>query len=179
MGLADRIQVIKSDMRSLEPLEGGLFNMAFCALNTFAYLQTSDDQLLMLRSAHRTLVQHGILILDLTPPLSHLLPPAGGEVVYQGSFDDAETGDTLHKFVTGYAAPARQSHYVQMIYDLQAPDGTLRRYVQSQVFRWAGRYEMELLLRAASYKLEKIYGSYDLDEFTDDSERMIFVARAD
>jgi hypothetical protein len=36
---------------------------------------------------------------------------------------------------------------------------------------------MELLLKLAGYSLENVYGSYDLDEFGDDSERMIFVAR--
>ena len=43
--------------------------------------------------------------------------------------------------------------------------------------RWTGRYEVELLLRVAGYTLEKLYGDYDLNEYGEDSERMIFVAR--
>ena len=37
--------------------------------------------------------------------------------------------------------------------------------------------EYELLLRVAGYTLEKLYGDYDLNEYGEDSERMIFVAR--
>ncbi len=42
----------------------------------------------------------------------------------------------------------------------------------------AGRYEMELLLKQAGYRLENLYGSYDLEDFHDGSDKMIFVARS-
>ena len=45
--------------------------------------------------------------------------------------------------------------------------------------RYVHRYEMELLLRAAGYRLEAVYGSYELEPFDSDSEKMIFVARVD
>ena len=173
----DKIILVRSDMRHAEEVPHVPFNMAFCALNTFAYLDSTDDQLDMLRSVRGLLVEHGILVLDLTGPTSNLLPPSGGETVYHGSYKEAETGATLHKFVTGYAQPSTQTHSVRMIYDLEEQDGTLRRLTQPVVFRWTGRYEMELLLRTAGYKVEKLYGSYDLDEYGDNSDRMIFVAR--
>jgi hypothetical protein len=45
--------------------------------------------------------------------------------------------------------------------------------------RFVYRYEMELLLHAAEFNLEMVYGSYDLEPFEGSSEKMIFVARAD
>jgi hypothetical protein len=43
--------------------------------------------------------------------------------------------------------------------------------------RYLFRYELELLLRHAGFEIEAIYGSYDLDEYTGESEKMIAVAR--
>src|SRR5687768_8131502 len=71
--LGERVTLVKADLR--EPVEapGGPFNMAFCALNTFAYLTTTAEQLAMLNGVLPLLVQHGILIVDLTPPVKNLL----------------------------------------------------------------------------------------------------------
>ena len=43
--------------------------------------------------------------------------------------------------------------------------------------RWVGRYEIELLLQAAGYRVEQAYGNYELDQYGEGSERMIVVAR--
>jgi hypothetical protein len=43
--------------------------------------------------------------------------------------------------------------------------------------RYLYRYELELLLRHAGLEVEAIYGSYDLDEFSADSAKLIAVAR--
>lgn len=175
-GLSGRLQLVHGDMRSLGGLKGGPFNMALCALNTFAYLASTQEQQSMLRPLHALLVQHGIVIIDLTPPLPHLLPPQDGELVYQGSFPDGK-GTVVHKLVSGVAHPATQSHDVTIFYDVESPDGALSRTTQNLSLRWSGRYEMELLLHAAGYKVEKVYGDYGLGEYADTSERIIFVAR--
>jgi hypothetical protein len=43
--------------------------------------------------------------------------------------------------------------------------------------RWVGRYEIELILQATGYRVEQVYGSYELDPYGEGSERMIVVAR--
>ncbi len=178
-GVSGKLELVQADMRDLsrlDQLESGQFNMACCALNTFAYLTSTEDQLRVLRAVHPLLVQHGLLIVDLAPPLPHLLPPQDGEVAYGGRFDDG-AGGTLHKLVSGVAHTATQTHNVTIFYDLEAPDGALIRTSQSLLFRWTGRYEMELLLQAAGYRVEKVYGDYELGDYGDQSERMIFIAR--
>jgi ubiquinone/menaquinone biosynthesis C-methylase UbiE len=176
-GVREKLSLVRTDMRRLEDLPHTPYNMALCALNTFAYLTSTRDQLAMLSAVRPLLVQHGILLLDLASPLRHLLPPSDGETLYEGSFKDPDTGAVLHKFVAGYAHPATQTHEVRIFYDLEERDGTSHRMTQSLTFRWTGRYEMELLLSSAGFKLEKVYGNYDLDNYADDSQRMIFVAR--
>lgn len=177
-GVHNKVTLIHSDMGELasELVPEAPFNLALCALNTFAYLKSTAEQLKVLRCVHPLLVQHGILLIDLTAPLAHLLPTGDGEVVHQGSFADVD-GAMLHKFVTGVAHPATQTHDVTVFYDLEAPDGTLNRTSQVLNLRSTGRYEMELLLQAAGYKVERVYGDYELGDYVDESERMIFVAR--
>lgn len=176
-GVSKRATLVRSDMRHLEGVPEWPFNLAFCALNTFAYLTSTEDQLAMLSCVRSLLVQHGILILDLTPPLPHLLPPLSGEVVYQGSYHDVEEQATIHKLVTGVADDATQTHQVTIFYDREGEDGTLTRLTQRLAMRWTGRYEMELLLKLAGYRVEHIYGGYELEQYSQGSERMIFVAR--
>lgn len=176
-GLADRVVAVHGDMGHLESLPPGQYGLAYCALNTFAYLTTTADQIGMLTALRGLMLAHSTLILDLTPPWPHLLPPSEGEVVHQGTYPDSE-GALVHKFVTGQAELATQTHHVTLLYDHESEEGVLTRTSQSVVFRWTGRYEMELLLKGTGWLLQAIYGSYDLDPFGDDSERMIFVAHA-
>lgn len=176
-GVADRVSPLLADMRDVGELEAGSYGFAVCALNTFAYLLSTEDQLLLLDGVRRLLIEDGLLVLDLTPPLPDLLVPADGEVLHQGSFSDPEIGATLHKLVTGSIEHPTQRHNVTILYDLEQPDGTLTRLSQGVSFRWTGRYEMELLLNAAGYSVESVYGDYDLGNFGEGSERMIFVAR--
>jgi SAM-dependent methyltransferase len=175
--LSDKVTLVQSDMRDLKSLVAGSYNLAFCALNTFAYLQTREDQLAMLRGVHAALVQHGLLILDLTPPFPHFLVPSDGELVHQGSYYDEVDGITLHKLVTGVVDHATQEHHVTILYDREAQDGTLSRLTHRVALRWTGLYEMELLLQLAGYRVEKIYGGYELEEYDQNCERLIFVAR--
>ena len=97
-------------------------------------------------------------------------------MVHQGTYPDSD-GAVVHKLVTGREGPSRQLHHVTVTYDREASDGKLTRISQQVDLRWTGRYEMEALLRLAGYTLENLYGSYELDDFGDESERMIFVAR--
>jgi ubiquinone/menaquinone biosynthesis C-methylase UbiE len=175
-GVEERIRVVRGDMRDLEGVPGGPYNVAYCALNSFTYLASSEDQLAMLASVKKVLVQHGILLLDLTAPFPHLMPPSDGEVVHQGTYP-LNNGTVVHKLVSGRGEPSKQMHHVTLVYDRESAGGTLSRVSQKLDIRWTGRYEMEGLLRVAGYELENVYGSYDLDGFGDESERMIFVAR--
>jgi SAM-dependent methyltransferase len=172
-----RVELIQADMLDLPGRIGGPYNMAFCALNTFAYLTSTADQLKMLRGLAPHLVTHGILIVDLTPPFPPLFAPDDGLLVHQGSFHDDEGKVTLHKLVWGRADNAAQTHDVTIFYDAVDVEGNVTRITDELTLRWTGRYEMELLLEVAGYRVEKVYGGYDLEDFEDGCERMIFVAR--
>ena len=71
----------------------------------------------------------------------------------------------------------QQIQHVVFIYDEVFPDGQLKRTLAPFDARYLHRFEGELLLDKAGFALEQVYGSYDLDPFTSESDRMIFVAR--
>ncbi len=106
-----------------------------------------------------------------------MLSPDDGNLVLQGTFHDEEEGFTLHKLVAGQVDYSTQTHEVSIFYDVVDAGGAMTRFTDELSLRWAGRFEMELLLQAAGYKVEKVYGGYELEEFGAESERMIFVAR--
>jgi SAM-dependent methyltransferase len=175
-GVAEKITVVHADMRDLRGVPQRAFNVAYCALNTFAYLVSGEEQMAMLAGVQKALVQHGILLLDLTPPFPHLLPPSDGEVIHQGTYPVGD-GTVVHKLVTGRAVLSRQLHHVTLMYDQESTNGMVTRASHQLDIRWNGRYEMDALFKLAGYEVESLYGSYDLDEFGDESERMIFVGR--
>ncbi len=177
-GVGDKLRLMQADMRLPSGLDGG-YALALCALNTFAYLPTTEDQLQMLRATKALLKSDGWLLLDLTPPLPGLLVPNNGELLHQGSFRDDTTNFMVHKFVSGTVDHAGQMHRVTIFYEEEGADGRLSRVSQGLDLRWTGRYEMELLLRMSGYRLENVYGDYSLGEYMEGSERMIFAARLD
>lgn len=176
-GLSSKIVPVLGDMRRLEDFPPAKYALACCALNTFAYLATTADQRAMLTALHALMQPNGVLLLDLTPPFPHLLPPSDSEVVHQGTYPDSD-GSLVHKLITARSELAAQTHNITLFYDREARDGTLSRISQSLTFRWTGRYEMEHLLAVTGWHFDRLFGSYDLDPFSDESERMIFAAHA-
>lgn len=177
LGVRKRVTTVRLDMRELYGLPSERYNLALCALNTFSYLPTTTDQFRVLQGVRPLLGTDGVLVLDLTPPWPEYLVPRDGEVIHQGSFKDEAIGSVLHKFVTGTLDYSTQTHNVTMFYDLELADGSLTRLSEVAIFRWGGRFEMELLLQQAGYRVEHLYGDYELGEFGEGSTRMIFVAR--
>jgi SAM-dependent methyltransferase len=173
--LSGRATLVKADMREVE-LEQR-YRMAFIAINSFMHLTTLEDQLAALRAWREALLPGGLLLIDVYNPNPQRLLEADGRVELQGRWFDPETGATVMKQISRTLNDARQLQHVLFIYDEVFPDGTLRRTMAPFQARYIYRFEGELLLDKAGFTPEQVYGSYDLDPFVSDSERMIFLAR--
>jgi ubiquinone/menaquinone biosynthesis C-methylase UbiE len=174
-GLVDRITLIEGEMQELD-LEGR-FNLAFVAANSFMHLLTTDDQLAALSRIRGHLNPGGLLLLDLfNPDLGRLLD-FRGQVGLEKVMTDPETGHRLMRFHTQTVDLGQQRIQVTFMVDEVDGEGGVRRTLFPFSIRYLFRYELELLLRHAGFQLEAIYGSYDLDRFSSDSEKMIAVAQ--
>lgn len=174
-GLSDHATLIQDDMRAVRLDQR--YRLAFIAINSFMHLTTMEDQLAALRVWREALVPGGLLIIDLYNPNPQRLLEADGRVELQGRWFDPDTGATVMKHFSRTLDDARQLQHVLFIYDEVFPDGALRRTLAPFQARYVFRFEGELLLDKAGFTPEQVYGSYDLDPYTGESERMIFVAR--
>jgi SAM-dependent methyltransferase len=173
--LSDCVTLVQQEMRELELEER--FNMAFAALNSFAHLHTTDDQLAALAQIRQHLNPGGLVILDMfNPDLGRLLD-ARGQLALAKVMTGHDTGHRVMRFYSDEVDLERQLIQTTYIIDELDAEGRVQRTLFPFSLRYVFRYELELLLRHAAFVVEAIYGSYDLDPFSGDSEKLIAVAR--
>jgi len=173
--LQRRIKLEEADMRSFKLRTR--FHMAFCAINTFMHLMTTEDQVACLRTVHQHLVADGLLIIDLFNPDLALLLEGGGRIMLERLLVDPKGPTLITKMVSAWVDRVNQVNHLTYLYDEIGESGELRRTVAAISQRYLYRYEMEQLLVGNGFAVENIYGSYDLDPYSQDSIKMIFVAR--
>jgi SAM-dependent methyltransferase len=173
--IAGRVRLVRADARDVDlPAR---FNLALWAINSFMHLATREDQLRALGQARRHLAAGGLLILDLFNPELELLLDADGRLLLDATWPRGEAGQPVLKLSSRRVDRATQRLDVTYIYDELLPDGRTCRTVAPFSMRYLHRFEAELLLERAGFAVEALYGTYELDEYTADCPRMVFVAR--
>jgi SAM-dependent methyltransferase len=170
-GLAAHL--IEGDVRDVE-LPAQTYAMAFVAVNSFMHLETVRDQLATLEIARRALTRRGTLVLDLFNPDPIEISREDNRLVLDRSYE--MDGRHVQKFVAIDSDAASQTSHVTYLYDETDASGQVARRTMRFVLRWFYRYEIEHLLARASFSLRAVYGSYELDEYTTGSPRLIVVA---
>ncbi|HMA37356.1 MAG TPA: class I SAM-dependent methyltransferase [Chloroflexia bacterium] len=171
------IQLVEARIEAL-PAGLGPFDLALCALNSFAYLPTQDAQIAMLTGVQPRLRPGGRLILDLSPVDADGPFPANGELIHQGTWARPD-GGTVLKFVSGLWDPVAQQQHVHWVYDEVDAAGQIRRTIIPQTIRYTYRWEAQLLLERAGFHLAALYGSYECDPYTAGAARLIVVGQRD
>ena len=169
-----RLCFLQGDMRELDLPER--FHLAILAVNTFMHLADPQEQAQTLARVCQHLVPGGVLALDLFHPHPAALTPAEGEVTLEKTLTDPD-GRTALKFVARRVDHARQVIDTTLIYDEIGPQGQVTRTAATFALRYLHRPEAEAMLGAAGLAVEGVYGSYELDPYGDDRERMLLLAR--
>jgi hypothetical protein len=136
-----------------------------------------DDQLGALRAARQHATHDGRLILDLANGNQRGASEPPEELLHDLTMPDPETGRPITKFILRRPRPAEQLDELMFFYDEQDERGYLKRSMVELRLRWFTRFELELLLQAAGWQIDELYGGYDLADFGPDSERLLIVAR--
>lgn len=173
-GLADRARVETGDICTVKFPER--FALAIIAMNSFMHLPGGEAQRDALANLYAHLQPDGLLLLDLFNPDPHELIADEGVLVHAKSFTSSY-GTEVQKWVLRKTDFASQTHFVEFMYDEISADRLLRRDVLPFTMRWVYRFELELLLEQAGFVLEGLFGSYDLDDYTSGSDRLIALAR--
>ena len=175
-GLAEQVHLLEADLCDFALDQR--FTMATLAINTFMHFLTVADQVRVLTNAHRHLKPGGLLVIDLPRAGRSLLLEAGERFTVNQVLTDPDTGRAILKLIAVTVDFATQTQHLTLAYDETDEGGVVHRTTASFQVHCFFRYEVELLLDKAGFTVEALYGSYGLDPYEDDSERMVFVARA-
>ena len=173
-GVESRGRAEVGDVRSLQLTEQ--FALALVPMNSFMHLSTGTEQRAALKAMHAHLQPQGLLILDLFNPDPQEISADQDVLVHAKSFRSS-AGYEVQKWILRRSDFAAQTHYVEFVYDEIGPDRIVRRDVLPFTMRWLYRFELEYLLVGTGYVVEALYGSYELDDYSSDGQRLIAVAR--
>lgn len=153
------------------------FGMAFIQVNSFMHLNTLQRQRQALRCWHGHLRPGAALLIDLFNPDLLTLIEADGRLLVDQQWHDEATGATIVKQLTRRIDLSTQLQETIFVYDEVFPDGTSHRTLIPFTLRFLWRAEAELLLELCGYRLETVYGGYEMQPYDAESPRMILVAR--
>jgi SAM-dependent methyltransferase len=175
-GLQETVSLVHADMRDMR-LPGG-YRLGFCGNNTLMHLPALNEQYAALQSAFQPLVSGGLFVLDLPNPHLSTLTEEQTPLMLDKEMVDPSTGHRILKFFSQRGDLATQVADITLIYDEMEPaGGPVRRTVVPMHMRWVYPYEARLLMEAAGFTVDDMYGSYDLEPFERRSERMILLGR--
>lgn len=174
-GVEGNIELREADLRETG-LPDDAFVLAICTSNTLMHLTSADAQLAALTEAQRILKPGGVVMLDLfNPDLQRLFEVAGvQELADRWSTPD---GGEVIKWSVRQVDPAAQLQETLFIYEEVAPGGAVRRTLCPFTLRYIWRNEGELMLRAAGFHVEEVWGDFDGSEYLNESDHLIFLAR--
>ncbi len=160
---------------SLE-LERGQYGFVLVPLDVFLYHVDGEEQLSTLRALKGALHFSGQLAIDVPGPALWLDPTANGQplLVHASELEDGSRLDVWHVHEDDLAS---QTRTLRVSYERTREDGSVHRLQSVHELRYLYRFEMEYLLHLAGLTLLGVYGDYELGPLTNESERMIFVAR--
>lgn len=169
------ITAIHADLQERLPLPDDTFGVAIFSLNGLMHLGTQDTQVFALREAARVLDRRGQMVIDLVNPTPEYLQQLAGGPHLEGVWADDE-GRDVEKWSHRRLRPASQHLDTRIWYDTILEDGSLRRVQTAFTLRYVHAGELELMLEKAGFVEWQLYGSYELDPYTDTSDRLIALA---
>ncbi len=171
----EKVELIEGDVRTFSTTKE--YPLALSAVSSFMALDSLEKQIAGLENVRKAMRPGGLLILDLFNPNPSVLLEGDGRVNFVGEWE-LEDGSVVQEFSIRTTHASSQIHEITYLYDVLKPDGSIDRHRTQVRLKYIGEPEGRLLLERTGYKVEAVYGSYELDPFDDYSPSMIFVARA-
>jgi len=171
-GLEESVRFEQADVRDLAYEDR--FALVLFPLNGFLHLLTAEDQLLALRCMARALLPGGFLIVDLPNPHTVFVPEADGQRLLRRRFFSPD-GLAWASYITTETDLAEQRQLLTLLYEREGSGDPVSQAAVEMVLRYVYRHEMALLVQQSGLIVDEVYGTYDLDPYTDDSSQMVFV----
>ena len=166
--------LIHADMTAAVSAPSGQFAFVIIGLNSLLHAESSAEQRAILAAAHTASAEDALLVIDALNPSPDGLQALAGTAL-DGEWDDA--GRHVQKFSDRHVDSATQTIQTSIWYDTIVTDGSVHRTATDFPMRYIHHAELLLMLELTGWLPADTYGSYDLDPYTDDSERLIVTAR--
>lgn len=175
-GLAAKTTLLRGDIRTPN-LPEAAFALAVCTSNTLMHLITPADQLAALRAAWRLLKPGGALLLDLFNPDIPRLLEVNGLMELADRWVNDERGGEVIKWSIRSLDLAEQLQETTFIYEETLPTGEVRRTICPFTLRFLWRNEGELMLKAAGFEVDEVWGDFFGTPYDSAGDHLIFLAR--
>ncbi len=173
----ENVRWVVGDMRTarLEERHG----LAICAFNSFLCLPSPDDALAFLRNAREHLKPGGLLGIEVSAfSPEELAEGPGGPALRHDLTRDLPDGGSLDRFSLSRYDAATQLMQMRLFYELYDASGGLEsRRAHDLEIRITNRDELLLMLRLADLDVEALYGGFDAEPYTAESDHLIVLAR--
>jgi SAM-dependent methyltransferase len=159
----EHISVTVDDFANVGSVQGGPFDLVFCAFNTFFALLTQEDQVRCFKGVSSVLAGRGVFVVEA------FVPDPGRFTKHQAALVGAIDEDDVQ------IEASRHDHITQRV------SSRLVRIKQGQVqvypieIRYAWPSELDLMARLAGMKLTSRWSSWDRRPFGSDSNMHVSV----
>jgi SAM-dependent methyltransferase len=173
--LRDRADLRQQDVAKLD-LEFRQHSFAFMAFNSLPCIPDFDLQLAVLKSAGAHLAPDALLVIDTVNPLKVKIE---GNPVPVPFFTrtNPRTGRRYTRFAMSRPIDTKQCQRLYGWYDELTETGQVARREYSVLWRPIFRYELELMLQAAGFRIEAMEGGNQREPFTAQSPKIFALAR--
>jgi SAM-dependent methyltransferase len=173
---SEAVEWVRGDMRSVKL--GRRYGLAICAFNSFLCLLSVEDALAFLRNVREHLEPGGLLGIEVSAfSPEELVDPPGGPRL-QHDFTRERLNGKVDRFSVSRYDATSQLLVMRLFYELYGASGELEeRRAHDLTIRVTGRDELRLILRLAGLKVEAVYGGFEGEPFTADSDHLLVLSR--
>lgn len=177
--LAERCVFQAGDMTHLQLAER--FPLVVMPFRSFQSMLTVEEQRAALLSARRLLTPGGTLALDaFNPDVRSLADDNLASQPHHLRDVERAGGGTIIVWGQNGWDQTTQINDVRLIIEEVSDEGVVeRRLIRDFEQRYTFRYEMEHLLELCGFDLQAVYGDFDGGPVTEDTEDLVWVARAE
>ncbi|GEM_PF-4501524 len=153
------------------------FSVILIPLGGLQHVTDVEDVVLIFKNIKQHLTKDGILIVDIESMGSEFSVPGIQPLLEHWTREYVKNDQVYQvtKWVSVASDPIHSLRNVTWHFDMQEKDGYLRRMSSQFQLRSFILSELSLVAQIAGLKIENIWGDYNYEVFSDESERMILV----
>ncbi len=172
----EAVEWIRRDMRNVKL--GRRYRLGVCTFNSFLCLLSQEDAIAFLRNAREHLEPDGLLGVEVSAFSPEELSDVPSSPSLHHDFTRESLRGTLERFSVSRYDAATQLLSMRLFYELYDREGRLENKRMNELtIRAIGRGELELMLQLAGFEVEAVYGGFEGELFTAESDHLIALAR--